>query len=72
MGKRQAAPCCNEVIKRAACVAVWATICWEVRQEDDPHSVLIGLSSGHYPERKEKGELLCKVTEKGLAKAARC
>ena len=55
----------------ACCIAGRATTCWRAYSEGYPETLLLIKDSWQYPERDEEGELLCKVTDKGVINMAR-
>ncbi|KAI0836075.1 hypothetical protein F5Y06DRAFT_274145 [Hypoxylon sp. FL0890] len=56
---------------RVRCITGRATTCWKAHPEGSPSVTLVIKDSWQYPEREEEGELLLKVTRKGVSNVAR-
>ncbi|KAK5651131.1 hypothetical protein OQA88_13248 [Cercophora sp. LCS_1] len=61
----------NKVMRRAHCIAGRATTYWRAHFEEDPQTPLVIKDLWQFVERDEEGELLHKVTSKGVVNVAR-
>ncbi|KAI1088319.1 hypothetical protein F5B19DRAFT_472032 [Rostrohypoxylon terebratum] len=61
----------DKLLGRAWCIVGRATTCWKAHPEGNPSMTLVIKDSWQYPERDEEGELLLKVTKKGVLNVAR-